>query len=110
MRRLTLLNLGGTLSVFIIAFNALDSVFRGIGDSRMALVTVEIACGVNSVGVLLLVSVFHMALQDLLVSISFLVVLAIGNSPGLIRSAGVAEKLCGWYMARCLRQERALKA
>ena len=41
-----------------------------------------------------------MALQDLLVSISFLVVLAIVNSLGLIQSAGVgvAEKLCGFIM------------
>ena len=40
------------------------------------------------------------ALQDLLVSISFLVILAIVNSLGLIASAGVgvAEKLCAFIM------------
>lgn len=40
------------------------------------------------------------ALQDLLVSISFLVVLAIVNGMGVIASAGVgvAEKLCGFIM------------
>ena len=142
-------------TVFIIAFNVLGSVFRGIGDSRMPLVTVAIACVVNILGDLLLVAVFHMgaagaalatigaqavsvalslviisrkklpfeftradlrlsrpiaanilkigtpmALQDLLVSISFLVVMAIVNSLGLIQSAGVgvAEKLCGFIM------------
>jgi Na+-driven multidrug efflux pump len=40
------------------------------------------------------------ALQDLLVGISFLVVLAIVNSLGLITSAGVgvAERVCGFIM------------
>lgn len=142
-------------TVFIIAFNVLGSVFRGLGDSKMPLITVAIACVVNILGDLVLVAVFHMgaagaalatvgaqavsvalslamiarkklpfefakkdirldraiaanilkigtpmALQDLLVSISFLVVLAIVNSLGLIQSAGVgvAEKLCGFIM------------
>ena len=142
-------------TVFIIAFNVLGSVFRGLGDSKMPLITVAIACVVNILGDLLLVAVFHMgaagaalatvaaqavsvalsliviarkkmpfefsrkdvridrsiaanilkigtpmALQDLLVSISFLVILAIVNSLGLIQSAGVgvAEKLCGFIM------------
>ncbi len=142
-------------TVFIIAFNVLGSVFRGLGDSKMPLITVAIACVVNIFGDLLLVAGLHMgaagaalatvaaqavsvvlslmmiarrempfeftrgdlrmdraiaanilrigtpmALQDLLVSISFLVVLAIVNSLGLIQSAGVgvAEKLCGFIM------------
>lgn len=142
-------------TVFIIAFNVLGSVFRGLGDSKMPLITVAIACVVNILGDLLLVAGFHMgaagaalatvaaqavsvalslviiarkklpfafsrkdirldrpiaanilrigtpmALQDLLVSISFLVVMAIVNSLGLIQSAGVgvAEKLCGFIM------------
>ena len=142
-------------TAFIIAFNVLGSVFRGIGDSRMPLITVAIACAVNIFGDLLLVAILHMgaagaalatifaqavsvllslliirrrklpfafslrdirpnkpvianilrigapmALQDLLVSMSFLVVMAIVNSLGLIQSAGVgvAEKLCGFVM------------
>ena len=142
-------------TVFIIAFNVLGSVFRGLGDSKMPLITVAIACVVNILGDLLLVAVFHMgaagaalatvaaqavsvalslvmiagkklpfeftkkdvrldraiatnilkigtpmALQDLLVSISFLVLTAIVNSLGLIQSAGVgvAQKLCGFIM------------
>lgn len=142
-------------TVFIIAFNVLGSVFRGIGDSKMPLITVAIACAVNIVGDLLLVAGFHMgaagaalataaaqavsvmlslliirkralpftmtrsdvrfdcrligqilrigapmALQDLLVSVSFLVLLGIVNSLGLVQSAGVgvAEKLCGFIM------------
>ena len=145
----------GLGSVFIIAYNLIGSVFRGIGDSRTPLMTVLIACVCNIAGDLLLVAVFHMgasgaaaatvvaqaisvvisllvlrrqalpfqferkdirfeggivrriaalglpiALQDLLVGISFLVLLAIVNGLGLIPSAGigVAERVCGFIM------------
>ncbi len=140
---------------FIVAYNLLGSIFRGIGDSRTPLFTVLVACVVNIAGDLLFVAVFHMAaagaalatvlaqgvsvvlcllvirrrglpfpfsrknirphgrlclhilklgapvaLQDLLVSISFLVILAIVNGLGLVASAGigVAEKLCAFIM------------
>ncbi len=142
-------------TVFIVAYNVLGSVFRGIGDSKMPLITVAIACVLNIGGDLLLVGGFHMgvagaayatvfaqafsvilsvliicrrrlpfeftrrslrfdrmvirrivvlglpiALQDLLVSISFLVIIAIVNSLGVVASAGigVAEKLCAFIM------------
>ena len=144
---------GGAL--FIVAYNVLGSVFRGMGDSKTPLFAVFVACVVNIVGDLLFVAVFKMAaagaalatvlaqavsvalcllvirrrglsfpfsrknirphrgllmrtlqlgapiaLQDLLVSISFLVLLAIVNSLGLIASAGmgVSEKLCAFIM------------
>ena len=142
-------------SIFIVAFNVIVSIFRGIGDSKMPLSTVAIACVVNIGGDLLLVGALRMdvtgaaiatvaaqavsvllslliirkralpfsfskkdirfdrrligkivklgspiALQDLLVSISFLVILAIVNALGLTASAGigVAEKLCAFIM------------
>ncbi len=145
----------GLGSVFIIAYNLIGSIFRGIGDSKTPLVTVLIACVCNIAGDLLLVAVFHMgtagaaiatvaaqalsvgisllmlrkkplpfsfsradlrfqgsivrrvtilglpiALQDLLVGISFLVLLAIVNDLGLTPSAGVgvAERVCGFIM------------
>lgn len=144
---------GGAL--FIVAYNVLGSVYRGMGDSRTPLLAVSIACVVNIFGDLLFVAVFGMgaagaalatvlaqavsvvlclllirrrglpfpfsrgnirfhgqlvartlrlgtpiALQDLLVSISFLVILAIVNSLGLVASAGigVAQKLCAFIM------------
>ena len=143
----------GTL--FIVAYNLLGSIFRGIGDSKMPLITVAIACVINIFGDLLFVAVFQMgaagaafatvlaqavsvllslliikkrplpfsfgmkdvrfgkknikkilaigtpiALQELLVGISFLVITAIVNAMGVIASAGVgvAEKLCGFVM------------
>lgn len=142
-------------SVFIVAYNVTGSIFRGMGNSKMPLITVAIACVVNIFLDLLFVAVFHMetagaalatviaqavsviisiliikrqglpfrfkrkyikchpqyikailkmgspiALQDALVSISFLAITAILNSMGLIASAGVgvAEKLCMFIM------------
>ncbi len=143
----------GTL--FIVAYNLIGSVFRGIGDSKIPLLTVAIACVLNIVGDFLLVAVLGLgasgaaiatvfaqamsvvisliiirkrslpfdfskkyirlkgmhikailklgtpiALQDLLVSISFLVITAIVNNIGLIESAGVgvAERVCAFIM------------
>lgn len=142
-------------TVFIVAYNLVGSIFRGIGDSTMPLVTVAIACVLNIIGDLVLVAGLHMgtagaaiatvfaqavsvvlslliirrkglpfsfgirdirpkadhirrilflgipiALQELLVSISFLAITAIVNGLGLTASAGVgvAEKLCGFVM------------
>lgn len=142
-------------AVFIVAYNLLGSIFRGIGDSRIPLLTVFIACVLNIAGDLLLVAGLRMgaagaaiatvfaqaasvllslliirrralpftfsvrdiraravyiktilrlgvpiALQDLLVSVSFLVIISIVNALGLTASAGigVAEKLCGFLM------------
>ena len=133
----------------------MGSIFRGIGDSRVPLITVLIACILNIGGDLLLVGGFGLnvagaaiatvfaqamsvalslllirgkhlafilrrqdirfngaiigrilklgspvALQDLLVNITFLVIIAIANSMGTIPSAGVgvAEKLCAFVM------------
>lgn len=50
----------GCGSIFIIAYNVLGAVFRGIGDSKTPLLTVAIACVMNIFGDLLLVDVFHM--------------------------------------------------
>ena len=46
--------------VFIIAYNVISSIFRGLGDSKMPLVFVAIACVVNIIGDLLFVAVFKM--------------------------------------------------
>ncbi len=142
-------------TIFIVSYNLLGSIFRGIGDSKMPLITVAIACVFNIVGDLVFVAGLQMgasgaaiatvlaqavsvivslliikrrplpfafsrssirfgkkntmkilslgtpiAFQELLVGISFLVIIAIVNSMGVIASAGVgvAEKLCGFIM------------
>ncbi len=45
---------------FIVAYNLLSAIFRGMGDSRSPLLFVLVACVVNIFGDLLLVAVFHM--------------------------------------------------
>ena len=141
--------------IFIVAYNVLGSVFRGLGDSKTPLFTVFCACVINIIGDLFFVAVLHMdssgtalatvaaqafsvllcifiirkrglpfeftkqnirfdtkivkkilkigfpiALQESLVSISFLVIAAIVNSLGVIASAGVgvAQKICNFIM------------
>ena len=142
-------------SIFIVAYNLLGSIFRGMGNSKMPLITVAIACVCNIVGDLILVGGFNLAakgaaiatvfaqaisvilsiiiiknqglpfkfsrkeiyfnksiikevvilgfpiaLQDVLVCISFLAITAIVNKLGVIPSAGVgvAEKICGFVL------------
>ena len=134
-------------SIFIVAYNVIGGIFRGLGDAKTPLMTVLIACIVNIVGDLVFVGYFNMAstgaafatvlaqavsvilslviiakrglpfefslksikfhkgltsqiikfgapiaLQELLVQISFLVIVMIGNS------MGVAQKLAAFIM------------
>ena len=48
-------------SVFIVAYNVIGGVFRGLGDSKTPLITVAIACVANIVGDLIFVGMFNMA-------------------------------------------------
>ena len=45
---------------FIVAYNLLSAIFRGLGDSKSPLLFVLVACIVNIFGDLLLVAVFHL--------------------------------------------------
>lgn len=45
---------------FVIAYNVISGIFRGLGDSRLPLLFVMIACIANIIGDLILVAVFHM--------------------------------------------------
>ena len=97
-------------TIFIVAYNVLGSIFRGIGDSQMPLIIrkrplpftfqlSDIRPRKSQIRRILTLGT-PIALQDLLVSISFLVIMAIVNTMGVIASAGVgvAEKLCGFIM------------
>ncbi len=50
----------GAGMIFIVAYNVIGAVFRGIGDSKTPLIAVAIACLINLGGDLLLVGVFNM--------------------------------------------------
>ncbi len=45
---------------FIVAYNVLAAIFRGLGDSRSPLIFVAVACIVNIIGDLILVAGFHL--------------------------------------------------
>ena len=82
----------GSGMLVIIAYNLIGCIFRGLGESRTPLVTVAIACVCNIAGDLLLCAVFKMgtsgapiALQNLLVGVTFLIILAIVNGLGVHR-------------------------
>lgn len=50
----------GIGTIFIVAYNVIGAVFRGIGDSKTPLITVAIACFFNIIGYLILVVIFKM--------------------------------------------------
>ncbi len=50
---------GGGIA-FIIAYNVISSIFRGMGDAKLPLIFVAIACVVNIIGDLLFVAVFDL--------------------------------------------------
>lgn len=57
----TYIRICGAGSLFILAYNVLGSIFRGIGDSTTPLITVAIACVLNIFGDLFFVAVLDMA-------------------------------------------------
>jgi putative MATE family efflux protein len=46
--------------VFVIGYNVISSIFRGMGDSKLPLIFVTIACAANIIGDLVLVGIFKM--------------------------------------------------
>lgn len=50
----------GIGTIFIVAYNVLGAIFRGMGDSQTPLITVAIACVINIAGDLILVAGFGM--------------------------------------------------
>lgn len=48
----------GIGTVFIVAYNVIGAIFRGVGDSKTPLVTVAVACVINIAADLILVGVF----------------------------------------------------
>lgn len=46
--------------IFVIAYNVISGIFRGLGNSKLPLIFVLIACIVNIIGDLIFVAVFHM--------------------------------------------------
>lgn len=72
-------------SLFIIAYNVLGSVFRGIGNSKMPLITVLIACIFNIVGDYVLVGYFHLAASGAAIATVFAQIMSVIISLLIIR-------------------------
>ena len=79
--------------IFIVAYNVLGSVFRGIGDSRTPLIAVAIACAVNIAGDLLLVGVFHMAAAGAAIATVFAQAVSVVISYVIARKKGLPFEL-----------------
>ncbi len=150
----TYVRICGVGLIFVVAYNVISGIFRGLGNSRLPLIFVAIACVVNIAGDLLFVAGLQMnvagaalatilaqfvsvilslviirkqslpftvtrqdigfhpqireflalgfpiALQDLLVNISFLILCAIVNGIGLDASSGygIAQKVTSFVM------------
>lgn len=56
----TYVRICGSGIFFIVAYNVLSAIFRGLGDSRSPLLFVLVACIINVIGDLVLVAGFHM--------------------------------------------------
>ena len=72
-------------AVFIVAYNLVGSIFRGLGDSRMPLVTVAIACVLNILGDLLLVGGFKMGASGAALATVTAQAVSVVLSVGIIR-------------------------
>lgn len=56
----TYVRICGAGIVFVVAYNVISGIFRGLGNSKLPLIFVAIACCVNIVGDLLFIAVLHM--------------------------------------------------
>ena len=82
-------------AVFIVAYNLLGSIFRGIGDSRVPLITVLLACILNIGGDLLLVGGFGLNVAGAAIATVFAQAMSVALSLLLIRG-------CLLYTSRCV--------
>ena len=71
--------------LFIVAYNLLGGIFRGIGDSRMPLITVAIACVLNIGGDLLLVGPCGMGVAGAAIATVFAQAVSVLLSLAIIR-------------------------
>ena len=77
---------------FIVAYNMLSALFRGLGDSRSPLIFVLVACVVNIVGDLVLVAGFHLD--------------AVGAAIATVLSQLLSGGLCAyWFFTRTAKLE-----
>lgn len=79
--------------VFIVAFNAISSVFRGVGNSASPLLFIAIACGVNIVGDLVLVGIFELDAAGAAIATVFAQAVSVVFSLVKIKHGGLPFKI-----------------
>lgn len=75
----------GAGTLCIIAFNVLGSIFRGIGDAKLPLISVAVACVTNIAGDLLLIGVFGLGAAGAAAATVFAQGVSVGISLLMIR-------------------------
>ena len=78
---------------FIVAYNLLSAIFRGLGDSKSPLMFVAVACLVNIVGDLLLVAVFHMDAAGAALATVFAQAISVVFALMLLKKRGLPFKI-----------------
>lgn len=78
---------------FIVAYNLLSAIFRGLGDSKSPLMFVAVACVVNIVGDLLLVAVFHMDAAGAALATVFAQAISVVFALMLLKKRGLPFKI-----------------
>lgn len=71
--------------VFVVFYNLIGAIFRGMGDSKTPLLTVLVACIVNIVGDLILVAIFHMGAMGAAIATVFAQAISVVISLVIIR-------------------------
>ncbi len=78
---------------FIVAYNLLSSIFRGLGDSKSPLIFVAVACVVNIVGDLLLCAVFKMNTAGAAIATVFAQAVSVVFALLLLKKRGLPFKI-----------------
>ncbi len=80
-------------AVFIVGYNVISGIFRGIGNSKLPLIFVGIACVVNVIGDLILIGVFHLDAVGAAVATIFSQAVSVLLSLIIIRRKGLPFSL-----------------
>lgn len=79
----------GAGSLFIVPYNLLSAVFRGMGNSRAPLIFVSIACVINIIGDIVLINVFGMGAAGAAIATIAAQAVSVGLSFVLIKKNGL---------------------
>ncbi|BCJ93789.1 MATE family efflux transporter [Anaerocolumna cellulosilytica] len=91
-------------TIFIVAYNVICGIFRGLGDSKTPLITVSIACVANILGDILLVVGFHMNVAGVAIATVFAQAISVLLSIIIINKRGLPFE----FSKSCVRFHKGL--